>query len=250
MHFEFQMIQNDYTVCPSSWGMKEECAAFYRMYYVCGGTAWYEQAGRKLQLEKGCFYIFPVMQAYSLWQDVKNPLEVLWFHVEMDITKGIDFTCLPIEQEGQLYFLLHSIRLVQTESSAFADVLRLFDIFLKRIEDKLVHYYTGSSRMKHVLRYIGEHIAEDLSVQELARYAGMERSYFTRCFKQVFGVSPGEFIAGRKMSAGAQALLAGVSVQEAALACGYSDCKAFSRAFKKHMEVSPGAYKKSHIEQP
>ena len=52
------------------------------------------------------------------------------------------------------------------------------------------------------------------------------------------------------MSVGAQALLGGRTVSEAAALCGYSDSKTFSRAFKKYMEVTPGEYKKCHIEQP
>ena len=104
--------------------------------------------------------------------------------------------------------------------------------------------------MKRVLKYIDEHIAENPGVQELAECAGMERSYFTRRFKEIFGMCPSQFIYTRKMSVGAQALIGGKTVNEAASDCGYSDSKTFSRAFKKYMEVTPGEYKKCHIEQP
>lgn len=250
MHFEFRILQNDYTLCPTGWGMKDECAVFYRMYYVCGGKAWFKQGKEEVRLKPGNLYILPVMQPYTLWHDVIDPLEVLWFHVEMDIALGVDFTCIPVEEDEELYYLLHSIRLLQRDSACFGDVNCLFDIFLKRINERLPIYRTSSRRMKRVLKYIDAHITEDPEVQTLAACAGMERSYFTRRFKEIFGMCPRQFLYARKMSVGAAALLEGKTVSEAAEACGYSDVKAFSRAFKRYMEVTPGNYKKCHIEQP
>ena len=203
-----------------------------------------------MQLEKGYFYVLPVMQPYSLRHDLDDPLEVLWFHVEMDISLAMNFTCIEVRTDEELYYLLHSIRLLQRDPACFQDVSRLFDIFLKRINERLPIYRTSSRRMKRVLKYIDEHIAENPGVQELAECAGMERSYFTRRFKEIFGMCPSQFIYTRKMSVGAQALIGGSTVNEAAADCGYSDSKTFSRAFKKYMEVTPGEYKKCHIEQP
>ena len=250
MHFQFQILQNDYTLCPPGWGMTNECATFYRIYYICGGSAWYSQKGEEIRFQRGWLYILPVMQPYSLRHDVDDPLEVLWFHIELDLSMGMDFTAIEIRKEEELYYLLNSIRILQRDPVCFQDVTRLFDIFLKRIDERLSIYRTGSGRMKRVLQYIEENITKNPSVQELAACAGMERSYFTRRFKEIFKMCPRQFIYTRKMSAGAKALLNGSTVSAAAAACGYSDEKAFTRAFKRYMEVTPGEYKKCHIEQP
>lgn len=250
MHYHFQILMNDYTLCPPGWGMTGECAAFYRIYYVCGGKAWFRQGDREVQLKHGWLYILPIMQPYSLRHDIQDPLEVLWFHVELDLSMGRDFTAVEIRGGEDLYYLLNSIRIIQREPDAFPDVKRLFDIFLKRLEERLTLYRTGSSRMKRVLSYIEEHIAEDPGIKELAACAGMERSYFSRRFKEIFKMCPRQFVYTRKMSVGAKALLEGATVSEAAGKCGYSDEKAFTRAFKRYMEVTPGEYKKCHIQQP
>lgn len=244
MHYRFQILMNDYTLCPSDWGMTGECATFYRIYYVCGGKAWFRQGEEEVQLKKGWLYILPVMQSYSLRHDVKDPLEVLWFHVELDLSMGRDFTAVEICEEEDLYYLLKSIQVIQRDPVSFEDVNRLFDIFLKRLEQRLTLYRTGSRRMNRVLSYIDEHIADDPEIQELAACAGMERSYFTRRFKEIFKMCPRQFVYTRKMSVGAKALLEGATVREAAEKCGYSDEKAFTRAFKRYMEVTPGEYKK------
>lgn len=250
LHFDFKILQNDYTVCPPGWGMTGECATFYRMYYICGGKAWFSQGDQEIQFQKGWLYVLPVMQPYSLRHDVDDPLEVLWFHVELDLSMGMDFTAVEILEDEELYHLLHSIRILQKNPECFQDVTRLFDIFLKRLDERLSIYRTEAGRMRRVLDYIEEHITEDPQVYELAACAGLERSYFTRYFKEIFHMCPRQFIYTRKMSVGAQALLQGCTVKQAAERCGYSDEKAFTRAFKRYMEVTPGQYKKCHIEQP
>lgn len=39
MRQNFHIMQKGYTVCPENWGMVNESALFYRMYYVYGGNA-------------------------------------------------------------------------------------------------------------------------------------------------------------------------------------------------------------------
>ena len=52
MDVKFHMIQNGYTICPDTWGMKDECALFYRIYYVKGGTAFLQKDGITCPLQK------------------------------------------------------------------------------------------------------------------------------------------------------------------------------------------------------
>lgn len=87
-------------------------------------------------------------------------------------------------------------------------------------------------------------------MERLAAFAGMERSYFSRKFKSVLQISPNQYILSRKMRVAARALTDGASIYEAAKSCGYRDEKAFSRAFKKYMEVSPAYYRDRRTLQP
>ncbi|MEG0591370.1 MAG: AraC family transcriptional regulator, partial [Lachnospiraceae bacterium] len=213
MYYQFNIIQNSYTICPPGWGMEDECAIFYRMYYIRGGKAYLKKEGKDIRLEKNHFYIFPMMQPYTLWQDIEDPLEVLWFHVEIEGNLQFDFGHIEIKENEELYFLLQSIRCLQQEANCFQDVAQIFDIFLKRVNERFTLHRTNSRRMKRVLAYIGEHLQENPSVYELAMCAGMERSYFARRFKEIFLMSPSHFIYTQKMSVGAKSLLSGSTVK-------------------------------------
>lgn len=250
MNYEFDIMQNDYTICPASWGMTDESALFYRMYYICGGEAYLRQGGADTRLLKGHFYIFPLMTPYTLWQNKEDPLQVLWFHVEMKMTFCTDFGVVKIEEDGILHSLLRSIHYLTKKPEYFEQLIQLFDIFLTMLNEVMPFHEITSRSMKKVLDFIDQHVGEELYVQQMADYVGMERSYFSRKFKRVFKMSPNHYVMGIKMSVAAKALVKGASVYQASIIAGYTDEKAFSRAFKKYMEISPSVYKKSHIEQP
>lgn len=250
MDVKFHMIQNGYTICPDTWGMKDECALFYRIYYVKGGTAFLQKDGITCPLQKEHLYIFPVMEPYTLGHDICDPLEVLWFHVELNWGVQIGFQTMEIQENTALYHLLNAMVALHREPGSFQEILSVFQFFLNRLDERFSFASHPGMRMRRVISYIEEHIQKNPKVTELAACAGMERSYFTRCFKEQFGMSPSHFLYAKKMSVGARALLQGATVAAAAASCGYTDEKAFSRAFHKYMEIPPGEYKKCHIEQP
>ena len=250
MNYEFNLLLNDYTICPDTWGMTDESALFYRMYYICGGEAYLRKGERNIRLKKGYFYIFPLMNPYTLWQNKENPLEVLWFHVEIKMDFYTDFGVVKIEKDTVMYSLLKSIHYLTGQPEYQNEIVRLFDIFLTMLNEVLPLRKTNSRRMKSVIEYIDTHIGEELTVSQLADQAGMERSYFSRKFKSIFKMSPNRYILAKKMSEASKALANGATVYQASIVGGYTDEKAFARAFKKYMETTPSNYRKSHIEHP
>lgn len=249
---KFHLLQNDYTICPDTWGMQEECALFYRMYYILGGEAYYSDKNHgKVRLEKGNFYIFPVMHPYSMWQNKEDPLQVLWFHVEMNLETVPELVKLSIAQDSEMEDLLKALRRLNEKQDLFyEEIEQIFRGFLMLVDRLLPFHKIHSRRMQKISDYIDKHVEEELSIQFLADYAGMERSYFSKQFKNCFSISPQRYVFAKKMNEAARSLIQGLSVKETGAKVGYSDVKAFSRAFKKYMEISPGEYQKRHIEQP
>lgn len=253
MELNFHLQQNDFTVCPDTWGMKEECALFYRMYYITGGEAYYsDKVHGAVRLEKGYFYIFPVMYPYSMWQNIHDPLQVLWFHVEMNLETVPELLKLKVVPDTELDYLLKALLLLNKnrQSNMFCEIEQIFKGLLMLIDREIPFHKIHSNRMKKIVSYIETHIEEEISVQTLADYAGMERSYFSKQFKKYFSMSPQRYIFAKKMNEAALTLIRGASVRDTCEHVGYSDTKSFSRAFKKYMEISPAEYKKRHIEQP
>lgn len=250
MRQSFHIMQKGYTICPENWGMVNESALFYRVYYVYGGNAWLCKDNMITQLKKGYLYLFPMMNPYTMWHDPSHPLDVLWFHVEMAVGTFEGFPCLCVEEQSIIWHLLASMREIVDEVEYVEEVQHLFSVFLTMLNRYIPFKRIESRQMQNVLKYIEEHIHEHLKVQQLADYVGMERSYFSRKFKSEFNMSPMQYLIAMKMSVASRELLCGASVYQVALHMGYEDEKAFSRVFSSYMEMSPTKYKKSHILQP
>ena len=85
---------------------------------------------------------------------------------------------------------------------------------------------------------------EDLSVEDLSREVGLERSYFTTFFKERTGFSPHRYLTRLRIQK-ACALMAqeDLAAFEVAKSVGL-DARNFFRLFKKEMGLTPLQYKK------
>ena len=90
-----------------------------------------------------------------------------------------------------------------------------------------------------ILRYINEHLLEDMSVDTLSDYFSLSRSQFGRIFKKATGTSPWDYISAKRLLEAKKMIAAGLSAKEAAISCGFRDYSVFYRAFVKRFGRSP-----------
>lgn len=93
-----------------------------------------------------------------------------------------------------------------------------------------------------------EAFARPMSVDDLARAAGMSRWHFSRLFRQRFGASPGDYLIRLRLRAALARLRTGDEpVKAIAYGCGFGGATAFCKAFRRAMGVSPGAFRRSGL---
>ena len=97
-----------------------------------------------------------------------------------------------------------------------------------------------------VVGYIEEHLAEPISLAELAKLVRLSSYYFCRAFKQSFGIPPHRYHINRRIER-AKALLANPaqSVTEIGLALGFSETSSFSVAFRRTTGITPTEYRRT-----
>jgi AraC family transcriptional regulator len=92
------------------------------------------------------------------------------------------------------------------------------------------------------LWYIERHFASELSLDEIARHAGVSRFYLTRAFGEATGFSLMRYVRGRRLTEAARALSGGAAdILAVALDAGYGSHEAFTRAFRDQFGVTPEA---------
>jgi AraC family transcriptional regulator len=85
----------------------------------------------------------------------------------------------------------------------------------------------------------------DISVAQLASECGLSSSHFARAFRQATGQPPYRWLLERRLDTAQDLLLnSQMSLPEIAKACGFSDQSHLSRAFKRMVGTSPGAWRR------
>jgi AraC family transcriptional regulator len=97
-----------------------------------------------------------------------------------------------------------------------------------------------------VTTYIEEHLAEPISLTELAQLVRLSAYHFCRSFKKSFGVPPHRYHNIRRIER-AKCLLAepGCSVTEIGLTVGFSETSSFTAAFRRMTGSTPTSYRRS-----
>src|SRR5712671_2932723 len=88
--------------------------------------------------------------------------------------------------------------------------------------------------------FIETHFAGDISLDDIARSAGVSRYYLARAFSLATGHSVMGYVRGRRLTEAAKALSNGApNILSVALDAGYGSHEAFTRAFRDEFGVTP-----------
>ena len=99
-------------------------------------------------------------------------------------------------------------------------------------------------RLKRVLDFVGDHLAEELSLQQLAEIAGMSQHYFAELFKQSTGSPPHQYVLLQRIERAKQKLTAfdRGNVTEIGLEVGFQNPSHFARVFHRFVGISPSTF--------
>ncbi len=99
-------------------------------------------------------------------------------------------------------------------------------------------------RLYHARDYADAFYTTPITIDQMASAAGISANHLLRMFRQVFHLSPYQYITARRV-AHAQALLANsdMPVTEICLTVGFESLGAFSWLFRRRVGLSPSAYR-------
>ncbi|MDI4239073.1 AraC family transcriptional regulator [Bradyrhizobium sp. Arg237L] len=92
--------------------------------------------------------------------------------------------------------------------------------------------------------HIDAHIDQRISIEALAKLANLSVCYFVRAFKQSVGLTPHNYLIGRRVERTMELLSrTDLSLSEIALAAGFADQSHFARRFRQYVGMSPRDYR-------
>lgn len=111
------------------------------------------------------------------------------------------------------------------------------------------HYQRCHPDVKAVLLYLQYHYMLKLSLDEIASYVSLDKSYLCRLFKKETGQSIFQYLNEKRMKQAAAMLTEGDTyVNEVSAAVGIEDPFYFARLFKKYYGISPSEFKAKQID--
>ena len=136
----------------------------------------------------------------------------------------------------------------QSSDSGRATVLKSYlSILLAYIFRKML---PGGDRAdaapSEMLRYIETHFNENLSLSSLAKKCFYSPKYFSRVFKERYGITVSEYIQKKRMEKGRELLEnTDRTVEEISSMVGYCDATHFYKYFKRFYGITPKEYRKN-----
>ncbi|MEP9369705.1 AraC family transcriptional regulator [Xanthobacter sp. VNH20] len=100
-------------------------------------------------------------------------------------------------------------------------------------------------KLTHVIDFVGAHLDEGISLDQMAAVAGMGRFHFSRMFKAAVGLTPMAFVERARIERAKTLIGEGrLSLAEIGSKVGFEDKSHFTRRFRRHTGLSPREFLK------
>ena len=100
------------------------------------------------------------------------------------------------------------------------------------------------SRIAPAVEYLREHFRDKISIENLAKIAGLSSRQFGRCFAEAYGISPQTFLIKMRVQAACELLRnSNDELADIAMSLGFYDQSSFTLQFRKHMGQTPRRYR-------
>ena len=204
----------------------------------------------------------PVAEIYSSFDNVRfyisqASLDELAFDQGIRRTKGLAAQSMGFPDRtmfGLANALLDPVERAAERSTLFIDhvALAFFTHVMRTyggapVPDELASGALSPWQIRRVLDFLAAHLSEDPTVAELARECGLSSGYFARAFRRTTGVTPHQWLIGKRVERARGLLLGnGLALADIALVCGFVDQSHFTRVFAKLEGQPPGRWRRSH----
>lgn len=106
---------------------------------------------------------------------------------------------------------------------------------------------TNDPYLDRVVEAIHADPARGWTIEDLARAGAMSRSVFSARFRSATGVSPASYVTEVRIRSAQELLARGLGVSEVSRAIGYGSDEGFSRAFRRHVGLTPSVWRSSAL---
>ncbi|MDK0703438.1 AraC family transcriptional regulator [Clostridium perfringens] len=237
------------------------------IHYVTKGYGTFKFNGKVFNLKQGDIFILLKGMQVEYVASIDDPWEYYWIGFSgsnaneylnrTSITNSCVANCEENSKIPQI--ILNMCEISKTYNPSRSDdilllkelyslLYALIEEFPKPFEykDKELHTYIQAA-----LNFINSNYMHSITVQEIADYVNLSRSYLYKMFIKNLGISPQRYLINLRMYKATLLLKSTkLPIGEVASSVGYSDSLLFSKTFSKHFSMSPLNYRNNQVNKP
>ena len=245
----------------SNYHIGPRTTAYYYLIIVLEGRGTFVQNDQRYDLAEGDLYCLFPQVTHEYWTDPDAPLHKMFLAFDgkmaLELLKRIGLTpqrphLSSIDIQEAVAVMRSFLEKTSADSAETSDLIRLAEFYriFAALERQTLPEHAqerSGSWLQRGLDYMEIHYADGITIEEVARHAGVGRTHFSKKFHERYGHTPVSHMQQLKVEE-ARMLLeqTSYSLSEIAHSVGYPDLFSFSKAFKKHTGLPPKQYRQQH----
>lgn len=236
----------------------------YLFHYIISGKGIFFDTEKQEQctLSNGQGFLIPPHHMCSYEADQTDPWHYIWiefnglktehFLKQAGLTsKQLVYKSSKKSENSHLYQEMNHILMSASKNSAsiIGHLYLFIDYLISESEQHISRQHDDIKELyiREAINYIQNNYSKNISINDIADHCNLNRSYFSRLFKENLTITPQQFLSQYRLSRSCELLQNNsLSLQEIAEHIGYSNQFNFSAAFKKQYHESPKKWQKRH----
>ncbi len=256
-------IKRSLDVSPNQRSFDLHAHEHYELLLFLSGDITYLVEGKHYHPKRGDILIFNIAETHKVIVNSNMPYERIVIQVDKGLLHSFDTSghlvrCLGERKPGEaniihaesfeddfwLRCVEHLPNSASGESTQILAVLFFLLYEIAKASENAVDLAEEISEAAEIVRYINEHIAEDITPASVAERFFISRTALYALFKEATGSSVHEYINLKRLLSAREMLSAGESPTAVYLKCGFKDYSTFYRSYKKKFGKSPAILSK------
>lgn len=243
--------------CVAGYEIKRAWYELNLITYILGGTFWLEYGGKSYEAHEGDIVAINCQHPHAF--GAGEHMEFVWVHFSggqsCALIDEVNSRYGPVLRHGNCGYLHEQLTIMVSDfrnnqpRGAERLALDLLDLIyhLYPPDEPVVEQTKGGQAVMLAIEFMKLHLAEPVSVDEIADFVHMSKYHFSRIFRQAIGYSPYEYLLILKINL-AKHLISTTeqTVAEIAYHIGYRSETGFANLFTEKVGIPPGRYREMH----
>ena len=229
----------------------------YAIHFILEGKGTYTVKGRTYELSAGQGFLITPDVPNSYCADEKEPWKYVYasfsgadddalvHHAGLD-EENVTFS-FPLDEE--MLRDIYAMHAAGKRNEALGyDVTGYFLLCMSRLvrinSGRVNASDRGEAYLKRALLYVEDHYTDSISVEDIAAYVGLERTYLYRLFQRRLGCAPSRFLQDYRLERAACLLEESeISIAQIGVQVGFHDASHFYKAFAGKYHMTPKQFR-------